>query len=142
MNPETKIILDELNKRFIEHDTKWNLHFSKNESRLGRQDLEKAHGERVAAPERTVASLDEWRSSIKGTVNDICLEVSKISHNWEHAILDRPIDPTGILGSSIAAPECPLAGVQATRPRGHHIKNYQKSGFGVASTLIHPPGQG
>ena len=36
MNPETKLILDELHKRFTDHDLKWDLRFEEQEKRLGR----------------------------------------------------------------------------------------------------------
>jgi len=34
MNPETRIILDELNKRFAEHDAKWDSQFVDQDARL------------------------------------------------------------------------------------------------------------
>lgn len=97
MNPETRIILDELNKCFTEHDAKWDSRFADQDARLSRQieDLEAAQATRSDKLERVTASLDEWRPSIEGVVDDIKLEisktkleVSKISRNWERAILD------------------------------------------------------
>jgi polyhydroxyalkanoate synthesis regulator phasin len=68
MNPETKIILDELNRRFTEHDQKWDSRFADQDARLSRQirDLEQAQEARMSKLERVTASLDEWRPSIEG----------------------------------------------------------------------------
>lgn len=103
------------------------------------QDLEQAHGERVKALERAAASVDEWRPSIEGTVDDIRLEVKKISRNWERAILDRTADPSGVLAPSPTTVQRPPADHQAVRPMvGHRVEHQnQESGFGVVSTLIH-----
>ena len=42
MNPKTKIILDEINRRFNEHDQKWDSRFADQDARLSLQirDLE------------------------------------------------------------------------------------------------------
>jgi hypothetical protein len=37
MNPKTRIILDELNKRFFEHDVKWDSRFTDQDTRLSCQ---------------------------------------------------------------------------------------------------------
>jgi len=90
MNPETKIILDELNRRFTEHDQKWDSCFADQDACLSRQirELEQAQEVRMATLGCVTASLDEWRPSIKGVIDDIELnvskselEVSKISRN-------------------------------------------------------------
>jgi hypothetical protein len=37
MNPETKLIIDEINHRFTEHDQKWDSRFADQEARITRQ---------------------------------------------------------------------------------------------------------
>ena len=61
MNPETKLILDELHKRFTDHDLKWDQRFADQEARLGRQiqDLELAQDKHVSALEKMAISFDE-----------------------------------------------------------------------------------
>jgi hypothetical protein len=112
MNPETKIILDELNKRFTEHNAKWDFRFNEQESHILRhiQELEQAQDARMSALEKVVASFDEWRPSIEDIVDDIQhsvdkskMEVSKISHNLECVILDQPAPMLGVLVASPAA---------------------------------------
>ena len=124
MNPETKLIIDEIARRFTEHDLKWDAHFADQDACLSRQirDLEQAQEDRMAALEKVTASLDGWRPSIEGIVDDLKLdvsksklEVSKISRNWERAILDQPAPKQGVLAS---APERSFIGAHLTRPTG------------------------
>ena len=79
MNLETKIILEEINSRFNEHDQKWDSRFADQEARLSRQirDFEQAQEGRMAALEKVTASLDEWRPSIEGIIDDMKLDISK-----------------------------------------------------------------
>ena len=97
--------------------------------------------------ERVTSTLDEWRPSIQGTVDDIKLEVSKtkleiskISRNWERAILDQPATSPSVFAAAPANIERPSAGAPATSPNGHRVDNSNReSGFGVVSTLVHSP---
>jgi hypothetical protein len=96
-----------------------------------------------------ITALDEWRPSNEGVVDDIRLEisktkleVSKISRNWECAILDQSATSLGVFATmpvvAPAAVERPPLGTPATTPNGHCVDNhYRESGFGVVSTLIH-----
>ena len=79
MNPESKLIIDEIARRFTEHDLKWNARFADQDARLSRQirDLEQAQEGRMVALEKVTASLDGWRPSIEGIVDDLKLDVSK-----------------------------------------------------------------
>jgi hypothetical protein len=153
MNPETKLIIDEITRRFTEHDQKWDSRFADQEARITRQIqiLEQAQETRIANLERVTASLDEWRPSIEGTVDDIKLDVSKsklevnkISRNWERAVLEQPPAIPGILTSApTAAAKRTLVGAPAILPNGHHVEhNHRESGFGVVSTLVHSPVKG
>jgi uncharacterized protein YukE len=118
MNPETKLILDELHKRFTDHDLKWDQRFEDQEKRLGRQiqDLEQAQDTRVSALEKAAASLDVWRPHIEGAVDDIRLEVKKLSLGWERASITHPEDKSGVFASSPAAAQRPSAEIPAAPP--------------------------
>ena len=133
MNPETKLILDEINRRFNEHDQKWDSRFADQDARLSRQirDLEQAQEGRMVVLEKVTASLDEWRPSIEGVVDDMKLdisksklEVSKISRNWERAILDQPATTSGIFAAVPLAVERPFIGPPANPPNGHCVDNH------------------
>lgn len=128
MSPDTKLIIDEINRRFTEHDLKWDTRFSEQESRLTRQiqDLEKTHGDRVAVLEGAAKSFDEWKSSIEGTVDDTCMEVKKMPRNWAREVVDNPGDSSGVYAASpsvVARPTSDKFSASAAIPQpvfGHH----------------------
>ena len=104
----------------------------------------------MVALEKVTASLDEWRPSIEGLVDDMKLdisksklEVSKISRNWERAILEQPASTPGVFAVAPSAVERPFVNAPANLPNGHCVDNHHReSGFGVVSTLIHSPVKG
>jgi hypothetical protein len=146
MNPETKIILDEFNRRFTENDLKWDHRFSEQENRLTLQiqDLEQAHGDRVAALESATKAFDEWKSSIDGTVADTRMEVKKMSRTWAREVVENPGDSSGVLAPSPSGVERPPPAIRLHTPViGPRVEpQNRESGFGVVSTLIHSPVKG
>lgn len=100
-------------------------------------DLESSHGERLSALELAASALP----SIEGTVDDIKLEVNKLSKHWDRAVLERapqlplcPIPP---------APERLPAPGFAGRPNGHHVDlRHQEDGHGVVTAMVRPPVKG
>lgn len=87
MNPDTKIIIEELGKRLDALVSKWESRFIENDEAWGRKlsDLQLSHGERLSALELAASSLP----TIEGTVDDIKLEVNKLSKHWDRAVLER-----------------------------------------------------
>jgi hypothetical protein len=75
MDPNTKLILDELHKGFSDSDLKW-------EQRL--LDLEKRHDERVGRLESMAAAFDEWKPWIEASMEDVKVEVGKLSRLWDY----------------------------------------------------------
>jgi len=98
MNPDTKLILDELHKS----DTKWEQRFAdldaKWEARFG--DADDTHEARIRRIEKVAAALESWQPDIEGTVDDLKLEVRKLNKHFE-----RPLP---------ASSRCPRR-----RPRAH-----------------------
>jgi len=141
MNPDTKLILDEINKRFAEHDLKWDRRFAEQETAFGRQihDLEQAQETRVSALEKLAPSFDEWRPSIEGTVDDIHLQVKKLSIGWERQSVENPGDTFGVFASSPSVAQHPAADPPVAPPVvGPRVElHHRENGFGVVSTLIH-----
>jgi hypothetical protein len=88
MNPNIQIILDEITRRFSEHDAKWDCRVSEQDARWEATFVEfsSAQDGRVRALEQATSMFDDWRMRIKGMVNDLRLEVGKISKNWERAV--------------------------------------------------------
>lgn len=148
MNPDTKLVLDEiakLSKRFDEIDSQFVDHESKIDARLQERDTEwerklvdlrGAHDARVSALEQAAGSFDEWRPDIEGMVDDIRLELGKLNKHWGRALLDRP--PPLLQQTPQAAERSPPLG-GAFSPSGHCVdSNTRADGFGSVTTLLHP----
>lgn len=85
MNPDTKLILDELTKRFDDLESRLEVRVAEQDDKWERRfgDLSISQEARVATVERVAASLEEWRPEIDGVVDDIRLEVGKLTKHWE-----------------------------------------------------------
>jgi hypothetical protein len=77
MRPETKLILEEMQKQFHEQNQMLDKCFEASESKWEQRftDLESRGEDRVAKMEKVTGELEEWRSEIEGKVDDIKLEV-------------------------------------------------------------------
>jgi hypothetical protein len=155
MNPETKLILEEMRKSISDHDLKWDQRFSDQESCLTRQiqDSEKTQDARVVTLEtkqdarfsdleKFAASFDEWRPDIEGTVGDIHLEVKKLSLGWGRASVDNPLDTSGVLAPAPNAGPLPASFLTTPVVGPGLAHQYRESGPGVVTTLVHSPVKG
>ncbi|WVZ88489.1 hypothetical protein U9M48_035006 [Paspalum notatum var. saurae] len=145
MNPDTKLILDEIARRFDAHDAKWDQRARDQEAQWDAAfaDFTRSHEERVGALEHAAAVFDEWRPGMEGMVDDIKLEVNKLSKHWERAVLDKPLDSKGVLAPSPTAAERPPAGSTAERPYGHRVESaHRDDGYGGVYTMDHHPVKG
>nr|XP_034569779.1 uncharacterized protein LOC117834275 [Setaria viridis] len=142
MNPETKVIIDELKKqelkweqRLAELDAKWDRKFA---------DSDEAREERIRALEKAAATPEEWQPGIEGSIDDIKLEVRKLNKHLERVVIDQaPVHPGGIFSLPESASARPPAGSNADGPAGHRDELFHREdGFGSISTLIHPPVKG
>ena len=108
MDPNLKMVLDELNRRFDEQDAKWERRFSDLDRDRAAHDsavdgrlatLEAACSDldsirlanstddrdsRVTALEVAASALGTWRLAVEALVDDLRLEVKRISDNWDH----------------------------------------------------------
>ena len=92
---------------------------------------------RVAAVESVAATLEDWRPGIDGLVDDLKLEVHRLSKHWERSVRTSALVDPGL----IAAPELPAAGVPSAG--WHHVdSSHREDGFGVVTTLAHLPIKG
>lgn len=90
----------------------------------------------VDALERAAASLEDWRPEMQGMVDDIRLEVRKLSKHWERMVLNR-LPP--LLETTPSAAKRPSATSEANRPNGHRDdKFHQEDGYGSVTTIVHP----
>jgi len=145
MNPDTKLILDEMAKSFAQQDERWGKRFdeidAKWESRI--HGVEVAHDERVQSIEKVAASLDAWSPEIEGTVDDIRLEVGKLTKHWERTLRDGKSGepPLIALPNPVSAPPPPSSA--ADPPHGHRVGPFHREGdHGVVMAVVHPPGTG
>jgi hypothetical protein len=98
MDPNLKLVLDELNRRFDEQDVKWERRFSDLDRDRAVRDsavdgrlaaLEAACSDRtnddcdnrVSALEVAATDLGTWRPEVEALVDDLRLEVKRISDN-------------------------------------------------------------
>ena len=79
VNSDTQIILDEMSRRFAEQDAKWDRRTTDQESRweavLSSHTV--AQDARVRTLEQATGTLEEWKMSIEGVVDDLRMEVGK-----------------------------------------------------------------
>ena len=138
MNPDTKLILDELHKS----DTKWEQRFAdldaKWEARFG--DADDTHEARIRRIEKVAAALESWQPNIEGTVDDLKLEVRKLNKHFERAVVNNVPPAAGIFPVPASASARPPAGSNADGPVGHREDySHWEDGFGSVTTLLHPP---
>jgi hypothetical protein len=144
MNPETKLVLDTLSKRFDDLESKWEhtfteaaekleksfeeaeeqweSHFATSEDHWERKfaDLKVAQDARVEALEHVTAALEDWRPVMEGTIDDIRVEVGKISKHWERAVREcsPPILPTVSSSSTPPSSTLPASAYVLPQPLG------------------------
>lgn len=85
MNPDTQIILDEIVRRFSENDTKWDRCMAEQDTHWETTFKEFAADQKawVQVLEKASGVFDDWCMSLEGRVEDLRLEVRKLSKNWE-----------------------------------------------------------
>jgi hypothetical protein len=93
MNPDTRLLMDEIIKRLTELDHRLKEQERKLGNRFAKVDrkfanLEDRQTTRVVALEKACESFDEWRTGIDGTIDDICLKVKKRPKHEERAVMD------------------------------------------------------
>ena len=96
MSSESKSILDEIQKQFAEQNRLIEQRFTDSESKWERRFLEaeSARDARVAVVETVAAALEDWRPGIDGVVDDLKLEVRKLSCHWERSVRNMAsVDP-------------------------------------------------
>jgi hypothetical protein len=145
-----------LDARFSCHEDAWERRFA---------DLQISHDTRMRVLERAASTFDDWSASMEGTVDDIKLEVGKLSRQWERSLCERspPLIPSGaspsvdpkntpVIHKSLlprgdvrpsSASGRPSAADIADRPHGHSLDNlYREGGYGSVTTIVHPPVKG
>ncbi|WVZ96162.1 hypothetical protein U9M48_041833 [Paspalum notatum var. saurae] len=171
MDPNIKLLADEIHKRFDDLGLKWEQRLLDSKLRLGARvddqekrhqarldDLETQHGERLVLVERMMAYhddrlgrlegtglvFDNWCPRIKATIDDIKLEMHKLARAWEYPAPERPAAGRGILPLPESAMErLPAPNYYADGPNGHRLPPHNRDdGFGSVFTIPHHPVKG
>jgi hypothetical protein len=91
MNPDTKLLLEEMRKEFAEqkkeirkefmdHDTKW-------EARISA--VEKQKDDCIDALESAAVAFESWKPTIESSVQIVKTEVQKLSRHWDRAVKEK-----------------------------------------------------
>jgi hypothetical protein len=145
-----------LEARFSRYEDSWERRFA---------DLQISHDTRMRVLERAASTFDDWSASMEGTVDDIKLEVGKLSRHWERSVRKRspaliptsaspPVTSKNTPGvhtqllqfgdfKPSSASGRPSAADIADRPNGHISDNLtREGGYGSVTTIAHPPVKG
>lgn len=142
MDPAVKIILDEMQQRFSdelrkgfsEHDEKWDRRFL---------DLEHSQGARLDRLEDAAQVFDEWRPRIEATVDDVKLELGKVTRFWDRSLRERGVQEPPIFPSPQSAMERSPAPPGVDGPAGHRVDpTTRDDGFGSVLIHSHIPAKG
>jgi hypothetical protein len=144
MSPETKLILDEMQKQFADQNQKLDKRFADNDAKWEKRflDLENRGDERVSKVEKVAIDLEDWKPEIEGKVDDMKLEVGKLTKHWERSVRESAMGHPGIIPQLGSASARPSAGDQVDRPSGHRVDSFHRAdGCGFVTTY-HPPVKG
>ena len=130
MDSNTKLILDELDRKFREHDDKWESRFA---------SLENRSDPRVDTLEAVVGELESWKQEMEGVVDDVRFNVKRLNDQLDRIVIDRAATNSVLLSvppppSQMAAARS-SAGLTAESPHGHCVDSTPRDiGFGSITT--------
>jgi len=135
MDPAVKLVLNEMQQRFSEdlhkglseHDDKWDQRFL---------NLEHTQSARLDRLEEAAQVFDDWRPRIEATVDDVKLELGKVTRFLDRSFRERAVQEPPIFPTPQSAMERLPAPTGADGPAGHCVETqHRDAGFG--SVLIH-----
>jgi hypothetical protein len=68
-----------------------------------------------------IGVFDDWRMSLEGRVEDLRLEVGKLSKNWERAVIDKSSVMTGVMAPSPVAAKRSSTGLTDASAQRHRV---------------------
>jgi len=138
MGPDHKALLAELDKRFAAQEKRFDGLEHKLDSTAAKLDTTAASSaERLEALESAAKAFDEWRPGVDGVIDDLRLEVNKlstlklevgkISKYWERTLVDGPSATPGVfaagpaleigkISKSASAPASPTPSLHDSKP--------------------------
>lgn len=134
MDPSSKLLLDEIEKKFTALDLKWEQRFT---------EFNRTKEERLLALEHSSAELCTWRPKVEGALDDVKLELRKMNKQWDQAMRDMASTEPGLLGKPSSSLEHHTPILQADGPAGHRDDlHHRDQGFGSVTTYIPAPVKG
>lgn len=134
MDPNTKLILDEMEKRFAALDLKWEQQFT-----------EFAHRkeERLGGVEAATFDLEQWRPKVDSAMEDVKLELRKLGKQFDRVALESSTTEPGLLAKPDVGGSRPCANKPIDGPFGHRDDLcYRDQGPGSFTTLLPGPVKG
>lgn len=107
-------------------------------------DSEQRSGARLDKLESAVQVLDEMRLRLEASVNDVKIELKKLTRHWERSVRDLSTSDPGIIPTPKTVTERPPALEQiAVGPSGHRVDNlHRDDGFRSVFTQTSVPVKG
>lgn len=126
MDASTKLILDEMEKKFSALDAKWEQKFS---------DMANKRDDRLGALEQSTEELEAWRPKVDAALDDVKLELRKLNKKWDRSFVESPAgEPAIFLRPD---PESSHHSGGRAVPMGfREDKQQREQGFGSVTTLI------
>ncbi|WVZ48794.1 LOW QUALITY PROTEIN: hypothetical protein U9M48_000203 [Paspalum notatum var. saurae] len=102
------------------------------------------HGERLDRLEAAALVFDDWRPRVEATVDDVKLDVNKLSRFCNRAVFANTAADGGILPiPKSAAERPPVSEPPADGPFGHRVHlHHRDDGYGSVYTVAHHPVKG
>ena len=145
MNPDIKLVLDTMSKHFEDQDARWEKRFTEHDEKWEHKFLETdaAQDVRVSRIERAADALEQWRPEIEGSVDDLRLEMKKLNKYYERTTLENQVEAPLLSTTPLLPAGRTSAPAPTNWPNGHRVDtNPREDGFGLVTTLVHPPAKG
>jgi hypothetical protein len=128
MDPSSKILLDEIEKKLTTMDLKWDQRFV---------DFKRSRDERLVVLEQTCSDFEKWRSSVDAALNDVKLLLRKMNKQWDQALLEHSSSDQGLLRRPDPHSDQSPPMLHPDGPVGHREDLHNREqGFGSVTTLI------
>jgi uncharacterized protein YukE len=146
MNPDTKLLLEEMRKEFAYQKSEMKKAFAEQDAKWESQlsAVESKQDEQVEALEQAAKEFESWKPTIESSVQVVKTEVQQLSRHWERAVKEKT--DAGLFSSPRFAgtdlqpppppplksvPPRPSAGGEADDPTGHHVHQWNRdTGYG------------
>lgn len=133
MDVNTKLIIEEMEKKFSALDQKWEKKFS---------ELASSRDDRISVLEAAGSELSSWKPKVDGAMEDIKLEIRKLNKLSDRSSLEAPAEP-GLLPKPGDISVRQGFGSEAEGMMGHRQEqSFKDHNFGSVLTYLPDPQKG